>query len=314
VSDYEFLPDETVLLSMLDTFSRHETTANMIRLAISLGAVIAGGAAISLLEARTTGKNRNSIRYGLWKDVDLWFPNQESLDVYLSTAAVDRNISFRPSFGRNAIDLDITDGGPQLQVIMFRTGTPVEIISKFDFTNCAVAFDGKGFWYHKAVPALCEQKKLSLLNGDSPFFMSRVSKYLKKGYYTIDVAIRERLYSDLNTVADKGIEHGKSLVLQTKSTLQEFDKEYNPSFRAVCRAETYLSRFIHVGPPRGGVIACEVFTSEQLGCLQKKETELSEMRVSYSTTRAKEYDLPYGYTESSAKSSDPYIDTLLGLI
>lgn len=310
MNDYEFLPDETVLSSMLNTFSRHQTTANMIRLAISLGAVIAGGAAISLLEARTTGKNRDSIRYGLWRDVDLWFPNQESLDVYLSTAAVDRNISFRPSFGRNAIDFDITDGGPQLQVIMCRTGTPIEIISKFDFTNCAVAFDGKGFWYHKDVPTLCEQKKLGLLNDDSPFFMSRVAKYLKKGYYTVDDSIRDRLYSDLSAVGNKGIDLGKTLTLQKKNSLQEFDTEYHPIFKAVCRSECYLGRFTRSNAHASAV---KVFTDEQLRSLQEKELQLANMRQSYSSTREKEYDLPYGYTASSSNSAEPNVDRLLGL-
>lgn len=315
MSDYEFLPDGTALSSMLDTFSQHKTTAGMIRLAIALGAVIAGGAAISLLEARTKSKDRGKIRYGLWRDVDLWFPNQEALDMYLVTIETTPGISISPSFGRNAIDLTISDGGPTLQVIMFRTGDPVEIISQFDFTNCAVAFDGKGFWYHKDAPAFNEQKKLGLLNGDSPFFLSRVAKYIKKGYYTVDDTIRDRLYVELGSIADKGLELGKTLTLQTNKSLQEFDKEYHPTFKAVCKAEAFLGRFTRSTPAHGGSGKDEtVFTSDQLSTLHEKETKLGEIRKRYSVTRTKDYNLPYGYTASSSDSPEPNVDRLLGLV
>ena len=315
MNDYKFLPDETVLSSMLNTFSQHKTTCKMIRLAITLGGVIAGGAAISLLEAQTKGTARAQIRYGMWRDIDLWFPNQETLDVYIATAALDSSISFSPSFGRNAIDFTITDGGPQIQVIAFRTGDAVKIISQFDFTNCAVAFDGKGFWYHKDVPALSEQKKLGLLNGDSPFFMSRVAKYIKKGYYTVDDAIQERLYNELGVMADKGIALGKEFALDTSKPLSEFDREYHPTFKAICRAESYLSRFTRSPRRRWDdeSTADTVFTSIQLNDLRTKEMALGEMRSSYGEARKKAYNLPYGYTGSTSDSPAPGIDGLLGL-
>lgn len=325
MKDYEFLPDDGAMPIVLNSLGSAKTTSSMLRLALSLGAVIAGGAAISLFESRNqkepTDRNQTlaaprarkkiTSRF-LWRDVDFWFPNEESLRAYLATIATDPNIKHKASFGGHAIDMLIPDGGPQLQVITFRTGSPVEIISQFDFTNCAVAFDGKGFWFHRDVPFLAKQKKLTMLNDNSAWFMSRVYKYLKKGYYTVDDRIQVRLFTELNSLVDRGLELAKSFSPLPTKTLSEFDSGYKPVFKAICKAEGLMNRFMNL--PSRGEESSLLFTKEQFSTLQSKSAALSEMRVSLGESRTKTFNLPAGYNSVSSDTSEPDVDSLLGLV
>lgn len=63
--------------------------------------------------------------------------------------------------------------------------TARELISSFDFTCCAAAYDGNSLLVHRHFPLAVRQKKLRLLNLTFPVAtLGRMMKYEKKGYKT----------------------------------------------------------------------------------------------------------------------------------
>lgn len=307
--DFEYHQDDAALDVVLNNFSSFPKTSNMIRLALSLGAVIAGGAAISLFEFRKKCHSSSppAPSKGLWKDIDLWFPNQASLDTYFSSVSLN-GIVCHKSFGGNAIDLRIPDGGPPLQVITFRIGSPVEIISQFDFKNCAIAFDGRGFWLHKDVPELLRQKKLELLNDNSKWFISRVSKYLRKGYCVLDKEIQERMFRELSDLSDKAIELAESFISTSPEHSSKSDEssKYRTAMKAICKADSIIAGFL---PGAYDDKLDSVLLDEQKNVLLRKHLKISE--VSKKCREKKKYSIPYGYGSSSG-SLEPEVDALIG--
>lgn len=298
MNDYEFLEDKQAYASLLDNVAPYKKTSNMIRLAISLGACIAGGSAVSLLQKKMMGRAPNM------RDIDLWFCDQKSMDAFLFSAKMDPEISTKISFGGHAVDLSIRETGwtIPLQVITFRSGTPVEVISQFDFKNCAVAVTPEGFWYQKDVPQLLKENKLSMLNDNSAFFMSRVEKYLRKGFDKLDDEISLKLFSQLNSMLDKVIESVSTFDSSTDKPLEDFDKRYNPIKGALGKITNLASRFMaHQNRLKrddyGGF-----FTKEQENMLHIKMTFLTDFQQKIGAARVESYNLPYGYY--SVKSSD----------
>lgn len=63
--------------------------------------------------------------------------------------------------------------------------TARELISSFDFTACASAFDGNTFWVHRHFARSVRKKTLKLLSLTFPVAtLGRIIKYDKKGYKT----------------------------------------------------------------------------------------------------------------------------------
>jgi hypothetical protein len=136
-SSYVFIADTTAREHLLKALRPDTDTGSLVRLALSLGASIAGGAAISLFDVCQNGKDEREMGSVFWKDIDLWFSDEKTLTAFMVTARLNRGIRTQLSYGGHALDIHCGDG-PPLQAITFRTGNPIEIISKFDFVNCAV--------------------------------------------------------------------------------------------------------------------------------------------------------------------------------
>jgi hypothetical protein len=241
------------------------------------------------------------------RDLDIWFPNQDVLDTFMASIKILEGVSWKRSYGGHAYDIQTKEWGPTIQVIAFRVGDPVEIISKFDFTNCAVALNEKGFWFQKEVPELLQSKKLKLQNDNSAYFSSRVYKYLQKGFHTLDETVQNRLFVELDSIADKGIALARNFDagLAAVKSLREFDGEYKPMLTAVRKAESALSRFLNFTfksrRKTDSETSIEVFRPDQKQQLLEKMNQIRGLLKSVSDVRTKTYDLPYGYE----KASDP---------
>lgn len=315
--DFVFRADDTAFKKLMDSLQSVPRTQNLLRLANSLGAIVAGGAAISLFEGDKGG------RYRAARDLDLWFPNQEVLDTFIASTKLMDNITCKKSFGGHAIDITTKEYGPDLQVIAFRVGDPVDIISEFDFLNCAVAFNSEGFWYHKDVPELLTSKKLMLQNDNSAFFVSRVYKYLMKGFHTLDSIIQDKLYENLSSIADKAIQAAEGLDIDSDRNLQEHDIEYKPIHEAICKSASVLGRFVsfnrNLRQPIGSnrdtpPVRIEVFRADQKERLTEKLNKIIELRTSIKDARIKTYNLPYGYCQGQSDSEERTVDAFLELI
>jgi hypothetical protein len=304
--NFLYREDPQAMKIVLDTIKDHDAASSLVRVALSLGAVIAGGAAISLFASRmnSEGAIPHARRWANWRDIDLWFPNETSLNTFIATAAIDpAGIKCTKSYGGHAIDIRCVKGGPLIQVITFRKGSPVEIISHFDFINCAVAFDGKGFWYHKEVPELTKQKKLALQCDNSPYFLSRVNKYASKGYLALDESVSKKLFVELcdaldaaNALADVAV---RDLEAGVNSDLKksEYDEIYQPIVNKLHQASTVARKFINLS-----VYSDKVLTPDQVHAIQLRYTACDNLLTRMGAERRKRVKLPYGYINSHSET------------
>ncbi len=138
---------------------------------LSGGVFLAGGSLRTLIDLDET-----------ISDYDLFFESQDALN---STKAKLTNLNFELIFEC-----------PEGKLFTFRRGnmkiqcvsenfylTAKELISTFDFTCCAAAFDGNCLWVHRSFPIDVRKKRLTLLNLSFPVAtFGRIIKYSKKGY------------------------------------------------------------------------------------------------------------------------------------
>lgn len=298
-ADFEFIPSKGAYQNVLDRMAGLPKITNLIRMAMSLGACIAGGAAISVLQNHlSVGKRMNN-----WKDIDFWFPNRESLDAFLISAKMDPDVSYKSSFGGHALDFVVREKmwSIPIQAIMFRTGDPVQIISQFDFKNCACAIVPDGFWIHKDVPDLMKTSKLALLNDNSAFFLSRVEKYIKKGFVDVDSAVKRKVWSELDRLTNAAIQACKDYSPDTTKPLAEFDYSYKDHKKVSSRTLSLIYRFaaMHKASSESGF---GLFSAKQLEEINEKEQFLLQFQETVGNKRRESYNLPYGYYSDPSKA------------
>jgi hypothetical protein len=248
--NYISMPADDSRTKLYAAFSdpRLKETINMIRVALSLGSVIAGGAAMHIYDSAQV----SYLRPSYLRDVDLWFPTVASLDAFLMANHL-RGFVLTPSFGGNAYDVHIPNEPQLLQIVKFRVGSPIEIISEFDFVNSAIAFDGSKFWMHRDFPSLRNNGVLRLQTNNSRFFLSRVDKYVRKGLIHLDINVQERLISEIDALADKTLcdeEHVRIFDRKFFSA-SELEAAYFPHRKSLRKAEGVIQHFVSSAATNG---------------------------------------------------------------
>jgi len=134
--------------------------------------IYAGGYPMSLVFAPRIS-SQLKIQAGYYHDYDIYFPTQEDLtgatsrlDTHLNTANGNRYET------NNAITYKFNQPTSTefpylaIQIIKRVVGRPKDILSSFDFKNCAIGFlpNSKELYLHKEAPKLHLDKKLDVLN------------------------------------------------------------------------------------------------------------------------------------------------------
>lgn len=195
-----------------DMFERIEGLEDLIKIDVfrdvfRSGGYIAGGFARFLLREKSVKKVIKHVN-NLWAsgpkmDIDIFFDSLERSRALISNIATYErtNSTLIPSLGNNAQQCyisialnEITDHSElepteimtmMVQFITGFIGSPRDMISRFDITNCKVGFNDEYFWIDDRVEKL--EKDLVLHISDiSKFVPSRIRKYLvHRGYRKI---------------------------------------------------------------------------------------------------------------------------------
>lgn len=148
--------------------SIHRSQSEILNSVEEFNPLYAGGYPMALLFApRLTGNTK--IKPGYYHDYDLYFPDESKLQ-----AATERlNEKLGPFNGtvyetENALTYKFEISPTvetHIQVVKIRSGTPQEILSTFDFKNCAVGYSPatKTVHFHYQSPKLHIDKKLDIL-------------------------------------------------------------------------------------------------------------------------------------------------------
>ncbi len=197
--------------------------------------IYAGGYPMSLLFAPRSKRDRYKIRKGFYSDYDIYFSNQEDLDKALEYAKqqwMENNSTWRRHASENAVTYVIQANDPsfegeantiQIQLIKKVIDEPQDIISTFDFINCAIAFSPlkETLYFHKEIFKYHNLKELEILkpwmldnlNEDTKqnviIQVARFKKYCLRWDYTLANKSCKKLLEVYekypNLIADKAI-------------------------------------------------------------------------------------------------------------
>lgn len=306
MSNIVFVPNTDAYKDLKNNLVYDPTSKNLLQLAMSLGAVIAGGSAISALKKIYDLPSPRFI-----SDVDIWFSDEEMLQVFLASLKLPPyvdEVRIRRSFGGSAYDIiPKSSRGKNLQVIVFKTGNVEKIISDFDFVNCAVAVNETGVWHNKDVPQLLRENRLEMQNGSSPYLLSRVEKYRSKGFTLFGKTLKKRLFQNLNSLADDAINHCSIINIREGKDLENLDKEYKPMMKKMTSIDFFLRKFVTENEEEK-----DFLDSDDKKILEEKKEKIRQLIVSTKTERTTQYNLPYGYENfvSSPKDENAFLSML----
>lgn len=132
------------------------------------GAFIAGGAVTSIFSSEKIN------------DFDIFFQSQESLDRAIGELAnEDKELLTTES----AVSLFVD--GHRVQLVKAITGTPWQVLEKFDFTICQAAWDGKQFYFAPDFMQHLSQRRIVYnINSEYPICsLYRARKFIKRGFH-----------------------------------------------------------------------------------------------------------------------------------
>lgn len=281
-SDFDFLEKQDASSYFNDMHASNPKCFNLIKVALSMGACIAGSASLfAFLKARG---NRNHTPFS---DIDVWFPNEETLSAFLGTVLMDRELKIKKSFTGSAIDVKPMDWGSYregcLQVIVFKVGNPKKIISEFDFSNVSVAMVSNGFHFHKDVERLFNDKHLQMQNDGSPFFVSRVRKYIRKGFRVLDPKIQVRLHREMVAALDKAIENHKDFDSKAPITDDVVEAHFGKSRADSKAAISMVNSFDFGKPPNENILSPDMLKEikHKLECLAEIDSSIINASFAY---------------------------------
>lgn len=122
-----------------------------------------------------------------------------------------------------AQDLYDRENYVKYQVIIKSTGSPSEVLNRFDISNCKIATDGKKVWMVEDWEELEKNKHIRIDNYAGRYLLSRIKKYIfrNKGYSLWD-GNREELLSTLLKLAPQSPQGVRSVLNVIK---ESFTKE-----------------------------------------------------------------------------------------
>lgn len=215
---------------------------------------IAGGFAATVARIKNQTKTIKSSQYVndysnleyylfyLKGDIDVYFPDQESLELAKNNIENHFQQKFSSSLLGTAFNMRILfryNSGLKLSLVQCQLGTPEEVIENFDITNAKVAITKDSIIMHNAWLFLEQNQILDVSNWNNKFEFYRIKKYLNKWNYlrmskrTANQAFQagKLIYSDLE---------------QTRFKLQALLTFINERERAaVNNNENPLLRYLH---------------------------------------------------------------------
>jgi hypothetical protein len=152
----------------------HRSLPTFFRVLDKLGAIYAGGYPTALMLAPRDGEGK--LESGYFQDFDIYVRDEDDfvtcheLLETRASAQLESKLFRKPEsmVTQNSISYRIkhNDITYHIQLIKKFKGTPEEILSTFDFINCAFAYEPSAdtIYYHSSAPAFHKQKLLEILD------------------------------------------------------------------------------------------------------------------------------------------------------
>jgi len=201
--------------------ARHDITFHpVIQICLEEGGYVAGGAARALFLRKNMQEYFQIGAHGPTKtlvdlgglhinvpikkqpagDIDVFFPDSKKYDAALKRIkGLDfKNSSYSTSLSHTFhVHMLLSSGVKEavaVQLIQCVFGDPVDMISNFDFVNCAIAVNATGFIYDDMIPALEGRSTLKINRCDSTQLFKRIMKYvLLRDLTRVDETTREKI-------------------------------------------------------------------------------------------------------------------------
>jgi|LakMenEpi03Aug12_release.lakeMendotaPanAssembly.Ray.scaffolds.fasta_scaffold446150_2 hypothetical protein len=164
---------------------------------LSSGGWIAGGAIRTLLRGESLQSYFSNPADRVPGDIDIFFPDVAHANIAMKSMDFSKRRYSTRSFGGSATQ--VTDYlGTDTVTVQYVDKEDLcmqsidTCLSRFDFVNCMVAFDGKSIVMPKGWRELDSENTLCIHNAHSPFLAARIKKYVKwRGYKGISRDSRE---------------------------------------------------------------------------------------------------------------------------
>lgn len=167
-------------------------------------AILAGSAMKVYAEISKVG---DWCRHG---DIDFFYLNEQ----YAKTAygAIYKPSKFvgpnsKTGFAYEMIHMEYEDGLPssstKYQMIAKNTGTPTQVLSRFDISNCKIATDGLDVWMIEDWEELEKNKYIRVDNYAGAYLTSRLRKYLSPAYSVYPEQKKELLIKLLENIQEQ---------------------------------------------------------------------------------------------------------------
>jgi len=169
----------------------------------------AGGYAKALVFAPRT-INNYSLNNSYFTDFDLYFNHIDVINILIKDLKkyLKTKLEYRICESDNAISLIPNETDRKIiQIVKGFTGSPEEILSSFDFKNCAIGYSplNENIYFHDAIFKLYLNKKLDILNpwmldgeiSEACFTIQllRFKKYCERWNLTLSKRSFDKLYS-----------------------------------------------------------------------------------------------------------------------
>lgn len=161
--------------------------------------LIAGGYPMALVFAPRL-KSLNCVSTKYYTDYDMYFSSSDDLNSAILHLEELRNSGKAANYHNtdNAITYSIKsdDKSYSIQLVKKTLGSPEEVLSSFDFKNCAIGFapHSSTVFFHKEAPSLHISQKLDVLN---PWMINPVSSLDKSSVSNIIIQLlRFKKYCD----------------------------------------------------------------------------------------------------------------------
>jgi len=164
---------------------------------LSSGGWIAGGVIRTLLRGESLRSYFSNPRDIVPGDIDIFFPDVAHANIAIKGMSLSRSRYSTRSFGGSATQVTdyLATDSVTVQYVDKEDLCLQSVeacLSRFDFVNCMVAFDGKSIVMPKGWRELDSANTLCIHNTHSPFLAARIKKYIKwRGYKGISQDSRE---------------------------------------------------------------------------------------------------------------------------
>lgn len=193
--------------------SIYSSSSSVLHLIEQFNPMYAGGFPMALLFAPRTKDNKSIVK-NYYHDYDLYFQNHE--DLQAATTLLNQKIEEEQYSGSvyetdNALTYKLNDNGNEvhLQIVKIVKGTPQEILSTFDFKNCAIGYSplSSTMHFHYQAPSLHIDRKLDILEpwmledienvveANAIVQLMRFKKYCLRWNYSLSKSSFDKLYS-----------------------------------------------------------------------------------------------------------------------